>query len=151
MIPDYFHEEPFPFNISSVDLSDFYISQKFISIEEAKEKFQSDDVGEIKEFYDDMVNQCISANFSDYYIAVIHNAFPIVHSSELEVSEILERFNVDLTHLIGNSPLDLQLIVVPFDDLDDAENFAEELRNYARIEYWGFGEKIGANQEWIVE
>jgi len=150
MLPDYYHEDPFPFNISSEDLSDFYISGEFITVEDAKEKFVTNNIDEMKDIYDKMVDEYLSANFSDYYIAVIHDAHSIVHAEEESITDILKEFNVDLSHLTGNTALDLQLVAVPFDNLEEAENFSEELRDFARIEYWGFGEKVGANQEWII-
>ena len=115
-------------NNKELDLDDFYMS---INDEEKKgEYFEL-----LEKYY--IKNYCGKGVY-----ATMVNSYDVLESVRLKttVSHILGEFNIDLTHMTGMEQNDLQLIIIPFDDLISAKMFRNAISRYKTINYWQDGE-----------
>jgi len=144
MIHDEYFEDPFPINISTEDLQDCYMYEKDnATIEEFSKIILGVSPFELSDFWKKMVEFYMKNNFTEGVFGVIPDAHDLVEN--YREYGIFDDLNMDLSHLDGMTPNELQLLVIPFNNIEELEYFGETMEEIVQVDYWGFGELIGKN------
>jgi hypothetical protein len=136
---DFYNECPFPININADELIDNNTDQKYLL-----DLINNDDLLGLKDFYEDMVSLFLNNNFKKGIFAIIHDAKDILTDFEND-DYVFQDLNIDLSHLKGMTKDDLQLLIIPFNDMDDLKWFGLLYHKTKLIEYCIDGKIIGCN------
>jgi len=144
-IPDIFFEHPFPLNIPSEDIVDYYCQAgDAFNFEEFNEVFHGDDDSDeanaIAYFkFLEMMHCYMRDNIRSpgiYFVLV--DAYEIVQGIENDGSlkKFFDDHGVDLTHLIGKTESDLVTVILPVSILKKPDKFLEKMRKIRDVEIW---------------
>jgi len=153
MIPEIYFEDPFPINIPMDDLSDCYITENpkdhipelinswgEVSLEGVLEgNMTSKKIDELKKIYVKMTYTYMNANFyKKGLFAVIHDASNIVKAvmENGSVNMFFKEYGIDLSHLYHFSKQDLQIIIVPFNNIEDLLEMTNTIKALNAIDIW---------------
>jgi hypothetical protein len=106
----------------------------------------------MKNFYEDLVEMYVVKNFKSGFFGVFHDAYGILHdyNENKLIREVFDELKLDLTHLTGMSKEDMQLLIIPFKNIDDMEYLGYIYRKNKLFEYWKDGKQIGSNYKYIA-
>jgi hypothetical protein len=81
-------------------------------------------------FYLDIVCFYIYEKFCQGNISIIHNGNDFIRLAKKDkiIRDLLKELKIDLSHLYGNFDSDVQMLIIPFSDIDDALYFEYILR-----------------------
>ena len=146
MIPDYYNEDPFPINLESDSLIDCYMhaNDDFDVIDFLQMIAQGNKgVRSLMEFYDKVLDCYMRCNLPEGCFGIIYDAQEVLidYESDITVREIFEDFDLDLSHMHGMTRVEMQVLILPFADIDDAEYFSYMMRKRRAVQTWVDGEK----------
>jgi len=146
MIPDYFFEDPFVFNVSVDDLVSCFFHETpeihpFYTMSMIKE--ETEELETNRDFYSNLVWTYINTNLKnkgDYL--VVHNGKTIVKACEEDgsIKGYFDEIGLDFSHLRGMSSADLQLLIIPCSMIKEPEMLRERLSGSLTAEIWSDGE-----------
>lgn len=151
MHKEYFND-PFPINLTSDEVFDLYNYNKQIKYEEFKRICLSQNSEEINALYKNAVDYYMKFYFTQGSYMVVNNGYDLLQISYENdiINDTLKELNIDITHLLGMTEEDIQVMVIPFKEIDDMDYFGYIIRNNVFVEYWDDGEKIGGNKQYCI-
>ena len=155
MIPDIYFEDPFPINVPAEYLSDCWITEgsnhdhnEWITTwqKAMEDNPDPEDVEELRVLYGEMVHFYMECNFKEREgtFAIIHDAFNIIKASgdDGNIRNFFKEYRIDFSHLFGNVKMDVQIVIVPFDDIEKLLEMKSKIKLSNAIEVWQDGSLV---------
>ena len=102
------------------------------------------DLKDMLEFYFQIASCYMRINFRNGCYGVIHDAQKvlILFQKDKIVKDIFDDFNLDLSHMLGMTKTEMQMLILPFEDRDDADFFAYMMREIRPVYIFQDGVEI---------
>lgn len=149
MIPEIYFEDPFPINIPADDLADCYVGEgtdhspkEWLEIWGKAVDGDPEDLENLRDLYIKMVDFYMEKNFDKQGLfAVVHDAYNIVKASgeDGNIRDFFDQYGIDFSHLMGNTKMDLQIIVIPFKNIEKLIKMKEQIGLSNTIQMWEDG------------
>lgn len=158
MIPECYFKDPFPIQVPADYLSDCWVSESddfdhdndewirmWKDLAHADETDPEDIpiIEESRELYGKMVHFYMEKNFEGQkgVYAVVHDAHNLIKATRDDgnIRIFFKEFGIDFSHLFGNTKMDLQVVIIPFDSIDELIEMKDRLKLSNAIEVWDDG------------
>jgi len=148
MIHDIYFKDPFPINIPMDDLSDCYIEgnpgERTAELLEswgeiAVGNVDAKNTEDLRKIYIKMVYYYMEQNFKDKGLfTVIHDAYNLIKASMEDgtIRGFFKEYGIDFSHMFGFGTTDLQIVVVPFNNIEKALEMKDKIKFSNAIDIW---------------
>jgi hypothetical protein len=144
MIPDFFFEDPFVYNVPIDDLVDCYVNEDLLHVFPISlVKKNKEDLERNVVFYSRLIETYMRVNLQGKgEFLVVHDGKTIVKACEEDgsVKSFFQDRGLDFSHLKGMRKEDLQILIIPCSMLEDPEDLRERLSGSLTAEIWSDGE-----------